>query len=29
VGAAGAVALLAYFLTRGRRIGQAEADARV
>jgi len=29
VGALGAVVLLAYFLTRGRRIGQAEADARV
>ena len=29
VGAVGAVALLACFLTRGRRIGQAEADGRV
>jgi PAT family beta-lactamase induction signal transducer AmpG len=29
VGAAGAMALLAYFLTRGRRIGRAEAEARV
>ena len=28
-GALGATLLMAYFLTRGRRIGQAEADARV
>jgi len=29
VGAVGAIALLGYFLTSGRRIGQAEAEARV